>query len=62
VGGLFLAAGSSVDDLFDFVKYPVCKILNESNVYKIAKVMSLVFKKNDLEQELNVSFLINFLK
>jgi len=37
-------------------------MLTENNIYKITKVMSLVFRNNDIEQELNIAFLIKFIK
>ncbi len=37
-------------------------LLTENNVYKITKVVSLAFKNNEIESELNIAFLIKLIK
>jgi hypothetical protein len=43
------------------VKGNIIKILSDSNIYQVSKVMSLVFKSNEIEQELNFEFIVKYI-
>jgi hypothetical protein len=45
IEGVFVVS-KGTSELFSFVKEPIIKMLTESNVYKITKVVSLAFKNN----------------
>jgi hypothetical protein len=59
-GAFILSKGTS--ELFNFVKESIIRLLTENNVYKITKVVSLAFKNNEIESELNIAFLIKLIK